>query len=46
MKKLIIAMSAATMAALYAQAAIPTDAVSGIDFEKVKEADLGNLNVL
>lgn len=46
MKKLIIAMSAATMAALYAQAAIPTDAVSGIDFEKVKEANLGNLNVL
>ena len=42
MKKLIIAMSAATMAALCAQAAIPTGYTSGIDFEG---SATGNLNV-
>ena len=42
MKKLMIAMSAAAMAALCAQAAIPTGYTSGIDFENTA---LGNLNV-
>ena len=43
MKKLMIAMSVATMAALCAQAGIPTGYTSGIDFENTA---LGNLNVL
>ena len=43
MKKLIIAMSAATMAALCAQAA---GKISGTNFESVKDENLGNLNVL
>ena len=42
MKKLIIAMSVATMAALCAQAEVPEGYISGIDFQKTA---LGNLNV-
>lgn len=42
MKKLMIAMSAATMAALCAQAGIPTGYTSGIDFENTTT---GYLNV-
>ena len=42
MKKLIIAMSAATMAVLCAQAEVPEGYISGIDFQKTA---LGNLNV-
>lgn len=42
MKKLMIAMSVATMAALCAQAAIPTGYTSGIDFENTAT---GYLNV-
>ena len=43
MKKLMIAMSVASMAALCAQAGIPTGYTSGIDFQ---DTALGNLNVL
>lgn len=43
MKKLMIAMSAAAMAALCAQAGIPKGYTSGIDFENTAT---GNLNVL
>ena len=43
MKKLMIAMSAAAMAALCAQAGIPKGYTSGIDFE---DTATGNLNVL
>lgn len=42
MKKLIIAMSAATMAVLCAQAEVPEGYISGIDFQKTA---LGNLKV-